>query len=505
MRIVTSSCSAAEIRANLDHPVIDVDGHILEFFPVFLDFLKQVAGPDMVSRFSTRLKNSDDAGWYAKTPAERRRRRIARPPFFSNPTRHTMDRATAMLPGLLRERLDELGLDFTIVYPTLGFYLVAEEDDDVRPAVCRAYNTMVADMFGPHADRITPAACIPMNTPKEAVEELDHAVNQLGLKVAMIQSLVRRPVPSAHGSEPAGIWIDPLGLDSEHDYDPFWAKCMELRVAPTAHALSMGYGTRRSVSNYMYNQIGHFAEAGEAFAKALFFGGVTRRFPDLNFGVLEGGVGWACGLLSGLVSCWEKRNGKAVTLYDPAAIDREALSELFDRFGGDGFKGRLKRSVDQPTELPGYAAWCIDPTMVEGRASEADLALLDDFAACGINRAEDIVDRFVKPLYFGCEADDPMTAVAFSAQGMPFGAQLKPVFGSDIGHWDVPDMKNVLAEAHELRDDGLISQNDFRAFTFENPIRLHAGMNPDFFKGTVIEEAVDAFLAEEDETGAAAA
>ena len=103
---------------------------------------------------------------------------------------------------------------------------------------------------------------------------------------------------------------------------------------------------------------------------------MTRRFPDLNFGALEGGVGRACGLLSGLVSCWGKRNGEAVTLYDPAAIDREALSDLFDRFGGVGFKGRLKRSVDQPTELPGYAAWCIDPTMVEGRASEADLALL---------------------------------------------------------------------------------------------------------------------------------
>ena len=501
---MTSSRRSAEIKADLDHPVIDADGHILEFFPVFLDFLKQVAGPDMVSRFSTRLKCSDDAGWYAATPAERRRRRIARPPFFSNPTRNTMDRATAMLPGLLRERLDELGLDFTIVYPTLGFYLVAEEDDDVRPAVCRAYNTMVADMFGPHADRITPAACIPMNTPEEAVEELEHAVNQLGLKVAMIQSLVRRPLPPAHDSGSAGTWIDPLGLDGEYGYDPFWAKCMELRIAPTAHAFSMGSGARRSVSNYMYNQIGHFAEAGEAFAKALFFGGVTRRFPDLNFGVLQGGVGWACELLSSLVSCWEKRNGEAVTLFDPAAIDREALSKLFDRYGGDGFKGRLKRSADQPTELPGYAAWCIDPTMMEGRASDADLALLDDFAACGISTAEDILDRFVKPLYFGCEADDPMTAVAFSAKGMPFGAQLKPVFGSDIGHWDVPDMKDVLAEAHELCGDELISQCDFRAFTFENPTRLHAGMNPDFFKGTVIEEAVDAFLAK-DEFGAAAA
>ena len=34
----------------------------------------------------------------------------------------------------------------------------------------------------------------------------------------------------------------------------------------------------------------YFASAGEAMAKALFFGGVTRRFPELNFAFLEGGI-----------------------------------------------------------------------------------------------------------------------------------------------------------------------------------------------------------------------
>jgi hypothetical protein len=34
---------------------------------------------------------------------------------------------------------------------------------------------------------------------------------------------------------------------------------------------------------------------------SLFFGGVTRRFSDLRFAFLEGGVGWACTLLGDLV------------------------------------------------------------------------------------------------------------------------------------------------------------------------------------------------------------
>jgi len=36
--------------------------------------------------------------------------------------------------------------------------------------------------------------------------------------------------------------------------------------------------------------VAYFASAGEAMAKALFFGGVTRRFPELNFAFLEGGI-----------------------------------------------------------------------------------------------------------------------------------------------------------------------------------------------------------------------
>src|SRR2546430_911921 len=76
-------------------------------------------------------------------------------------------------------------------------------------------------------------------------------------------------------------WPDTLGLESEYDYDPVWAKCLALRVVPTFHSASQGVGTRLSYSNFVYNHIGHFAVAGEAVCKSLFMAGVTRRFPRL--------------------------------------------------------------------------------------------------------------------------------------------------------------------------------------------------------------------------------
>ena len=75
------------------------------------------------------------------------------------------------------------------------------------------------------------------------------------------------------------------------------------------------------------------------------------------------------------------------------------------------------------------------------------------------------------------------------------------IFGSDISHWDVPDISEVMEEAYELLERGLVSDEDFRDFTFANPARLYAGTNPDFYKGTRVESDVAALLAAEDDNG----
>ena len=79
-----------------------------------------------------------------------------------------------------------------------------------------------------------------------------------------------------------------IGLDSEYDYDPVWAKCLELNIAPSFHSGARRSGLRLSPSNFVYNHIGHFAAANHAACKAMFLGGVTRRFPGLNMAFLEG-------------------------------------------------------------------------------------------------------------------------------------------------------------------------------------------------------------------------
>ena len=140
------------------------------------------------------------------------------------------------------------------------------------------------------------------------------------------------------------------------------------------------------------------------------------------------------------------------------------------------------------------------PTVLDGLAMRRpveDAAMLDEWAACGIERAEDIRDLFVSRFYFGCEADDPMNTAAFNTRVNPFGARLNALFGSDISHWDVPDMREVLQEAYELVERRGIGEDDFRDFAFTNPVHFYTALNPAFFEGTAVASAARGVVADE--------
>lgn len=470
--------TSAEIRERLDHPVIDADGHCVEYHPAVRSIIEELAGPDIAARY--QLAPTGHFNWYEQTVEQRVRRRTIRPPWWSVPSANTADRAMAVLPQVMYERLDEAGVDVSILYPTLGLFAMAIGDDELRQVGCRAFNTYYHRAYSPYRDRLIPNAIIPMHTPEEALAELDYAVGELGFRSILMAGHVRRPIPAAveHDTRAGryALWFDNLTVDSAHDYDPVWQRCVDLGVAPTFHSGGQGWGSRQSVSNYVYNHIGAFASACEAICKGLFLGGVTSRFPTLKFAFLEGGVGWASNLYNDMVGHHQKRNRSHLSHYDPGALDRDLMEQLFLAKGGDVLDIAGRDSVADALEA-----------MATSREPDG---MLDEFAAVGITRTEDIKDAFTRNFYFGCEADDRMNALAFDTRLNAYGAQLKAIFSSDIGHWDVPDIGEVLEEAWELVDDGLLTADDFRAFTFEHTAELYTGANPSYFEGTVVEDAV---------------
>src|SRR6185437_14905168 len=187
-------------------PVIDSDGHLIEYLPLVRDFIVEEAGEDVARRFD-RMTRSAGPRAALPDPADRRERGIHAAGVWGLPTTNTLDRATAMLPDLMYRRLDELGIDFAVLYPTYGLTVTALGNDELRRALARGLNRYYAETYAGFRDRLEPVAAIPTFTPEEAIAELDYAVGELGLKAVMMSGAVPRPLGGPE--TPGGAkWVD---------------------------------------------------------------------------------------------------------------------------------------------------------------------------------------------------------------------------------------------------------------------------------------------------------
>ena len=251
-----------EIREQLDHPIIDNDGHIIEFLPLVRDVLVELAGESVAEQFdvvvaSGRLTQSMSA-------EERRAAGMARMPWWGLPTRNTLDRATAMLPALLYDRLDEIGIDFAFALPDVRAHRDPRStDDELRQALSRAFNTYYAEVYAPYDDRLLPVAVHPDVHARGG----GRRARPRGRRTRTARRHDGRR-SSAADTGPATARL-PLvrrsrATTSAYDYAPVWERCVELGVSPTFHSTGGAAAARTSPTNYVFNHIGNFAAAGEA-------------------------------------------------------------------------------------------------------------------------------------------------------------------------------------------------------------------------------------------------
>jgi predicted TIM-barrel fold metal-dependent hydrolase len=460
-----SQLDARGVRDAVGHAIIDADAHHVEISVAFADFVRDNGGGALLDKPAVRAAGlSDEGGERVPSLADRRRLDISARPVWWTPG-DTFDYASVAMPSLYHERLQEAGIDFAVVYPSRGLTLLSLEDEDARVGLSRLYNEYVAQRYAPYRDRLSPVAVIPTQTPQEGVAALEHAIS-LGLRAMLIPSFNWRPIPEfADAPEPYRSRLrrmDAYGLDSDYDYDPLWAKATELDVPLSCHTSGFKLAGHFSPSNYSF-AAGHFSAVGEATAKSLFLGGVLGRFPALRIGLLEGGVAVGVRACGDLVSRYEKRAGAGLGRLDPARIDVAGVRELASRYDPQ----LLKYSPDQL--VPGVSA-------PDGQ--------VDDFAAAGVTSAKDIADAFSRSFYWGCEGDDALVGLAYDERVLPLGARLRPMMGSDLGHWDVPSFTMPLVEAYELVEHGILDAAQFEDFTCVNAARYYGQA---CFAGTAVE------------------
>ncbi|MBM3347601.1 MAG: hypothetical protein FJY55_14050, partial [Betaproteobacteria bacterium] len=446
------------VRSQLKHPVVDADGHWLELHPVYADYLADVGGPKAADRYREAVKNAPGyGGGRLLTPEMRMTKRVRKQGWWTQPV-NARDRAAYTLPRLMRQSLDEWGIDVALIYPTIGFLLLKLiQDLELRQIAVRAFNTMAVDMFGPYGDRLIPSGIISLDSPAEALSQLEDA-GKLGLKLLVMNGTAQRPIEGDADIpvDKRRYYFDAYGIDSPYDYDPVWQKLIDMKCALTVHTGTMGWPDRTSPTSFVHNHMGHFAQSHHLTARALFMGGVTQRFPQLKVGFLEGGVGWACNLYGDIIGHWKKRNRRHMEEHhNPLKLDRALMRKLMEEntTGDRHFAGKFDDIFGRNLDVSEP-----DLTAEEQYARDKDS---DDFHGVKIESVADVRRLFTSNFYFGCEADDPMNVMAFNAAA---GLKVKAMMGSDIAHFDVPDPTEVLEEAWEMVEHGLITENDFREF-----------------------------------------
>ena len=369
------------------------------------------------------------------------------------------------MPAILYRRLDELGIDVSILYPSLGLIVAGVPDAEMRRAGCRALNRYAADLLQGLGDRLLAPAILPVHTPAEAIAELEYCVEILGSRSCVIMGNARRVRPEFRDDPsvpyPRNTRIDALGLDTEYDYDPFWRRCVELGVAPASHTPGMGWGSRRSRLE-LHGEPHRLLRRERRSGLSLDLHG--RRHAPLPGARLRPARGRRRLGLHPL-------RGHPLALAEAQSPDdrpprsqaprQRAAPALFDEYQDAHFHPKVPGLVESLAKLEPEPPFDRRVGPVRDRAR-------------GGHRRRIFVPRF----YFGCEADDPTVAWAFSAKSNPHGAKLRAMFSSDMGHWDVPDMEGILCEAFELVEHGHLDEGDFREFVCTNPLRFYTRMNP---------------------------
>ena len=142
-------------------------------------------------------------------------------------------------------------------------------------------------------------------------------------------SFIPRTRPGPDGAPVA--WLDTIGHDSVHDYDPLWAECVELGVAPSFHSTGFGHGPgcRARTMSTTTSAI----SAGPRKASAVRFSRwCSEAVPWAALRVPGGRRVMGVPVLADLVAHYEKRNIDEMHRYDPTRIDKLLLRQLFEEF-----------------------------------------------------------------------------------------------------------------------------------------------------------------------------
>lgn len=259
--------------------VVDGDGHVVEPIEIWERYLEEPyrgARPRLIADNRGVSRVLID-GWLWTTPPGPG---VGHPDGFPDEARGKY-KGGGDPEARLRD-MDLEGIDVAILYATVTMGPSAgalpSGDAGFETALCRAYNSWVADYARTDPKRLKPVAVLPTRNIPEAVKELARCVEQYGFVGAEIPT-------NSQGQLYPG----------DRHFFPIYEEAQRLKVPIFIHPHAGGqilYVGRERFTNFFYGHIISFPFEAMIAIMHLVGEGVLERFPDLTVGALESGVGW---------------------------------------------------------------------------------------------------------------------------------------------------------------------------------------------------------------------
>ncbi|UCH73951.1 MAG: amidohydrolase [Rhodospirillales bacterium] len=262
--------------------------------------------------------------------------------------------------------MDRMGVDVqAISLPPYQLYYWAEPG--LGRDVARRLNEFLVETAATAPDRLVALGTIPLQHPEFAVAELEHCVQELGMRGVEILTHVN------------GVELSRAGLD------PVFARAEELGALIFIHPDGFTHGARFQ-EHYFLNLVGHPIENTLAIGH-LVFDGVLDRYPGLKVCVAHGG-GYAPAYAGRFDHGWGARpdcrehiteppSSYMKKLYfDTMVFAPDQLEFLIRKYGAD----HILLGTDYPYDMGED-----DPVGLVGRVD--GLSDEERAAVCGLNAA----------------------------------------------------------------------------------------------------------------------
>ncbi|MCZ4585972.1 amidohydrolase family protein [Rhodococcus opacus] len=237
--------------------------------------------------------------------------------------------------------MDAAGVDVQLVSPSpMQYHYWA--DPGLAREVWTATNDAMAAVAGDPRGRFSAIGVAPLQHPDQAVEALEHAVVEHGLRGVEVSSFAR--------------YGDTVVQLSDPRLDSFWARAAELHALVFLHPLGCTVETSRLDAWYLDNVIGQPLEHAIALSHVI-FSGVLDRHPGLRLLAAHGG-GYLPTYLGRSDHAWQVRSDARTCERPPSDYARELFYDSLV-YTGQGLRhlveiagaGQVLLGTDYPFDM----------------------------------------------------------------------------------------------------------------------------------------------------------